>query len=146
MTIEELLARESIRRTTDKYTMASDDYDEDRYITCFTDDAVLELDPFLGKGYLRLEGRQAIYEFVADFFGAAKSGAETLPENSTRHHITSGEIEFIDSKSANTKNYCLVVDSNGVQHSGTYTGIFRKEGDDWLIAHRKWSAGQHRVH
>lgn len=139
MTIEELLARESIRCTMEKYTMSGDDFDEDRFVSCFTDDAVLEFDPFPDKGHVRLEGRPAIREFVSEFFGPMKSGAITLPAGVVRHHLTSGEIEFVGSETAAARNYCLAVNSEGVQASGLYTSTFRKEGDQWLIVHRKWS-------
>lgn len=139
MTVEELLARESIRCTMEKYTMTGDAYDEDGYISCFTEDAILEFDPFPGKGQLRLEGRQAIHEFVADFFGALKRGEIAMPGEFARHHLTSSEIVFVNSDTASTRSYCLVVSRNGVEHSGIYTGVFKKQNDDWLIASRKWS-------
>lgn len=139
MTIEELLARECIRRTIEKYTMTGDEYDEDRYITCFTEDAILEFSPFPGRGDLRLEGRKAIYEFVSGFFGSLRRGEISLPGDFARHHLTSSEIIFLDSDTAASRSYCLVVNKRGVQYSGIYTGTFRKENGDWLIAHRKWS-------
>jgi len=142
MTLEELLDREGIFRTIHKYTMSGDDYDEDSYITCFTDDAVLEFDPFPGKGHVRLEGRQAIYEFVTGFFTPMKRSAVTMPGGALRHHITCSEIDLVDSETANARNYCLVANREGVQASGVYTGKFRKRGDEWLISYRKWTADQ----
>ena len=139
MTPDDLLAREAIRSTLDTYTMAGDEYDVETYITCFTDDAVLEFDPFPGRGYFRLEGRNAIQEFTSGFFDALKRGDITLPGKFQHHHITSTQIKLLDSANAWTKCYCLIVDINGVQHSAVYTGHMRKVGAQWLISSRKWT-------
>lgn len=139
MTIEELLARESIRKIIEKYSMAGDEYDEDKYISCFTDDAIMEFDPFPGQGQVRLEGTKAIGEFVASFFGALKSGTVKLPGEFARHHIAMNEIELTGSDTAKAKSYCLVTSKEGLQNTGIYTGTFKKSGDNWLITHRKWT-------
>ncbi len=139
MTLDELLAREAIRDTLDTYTMATDEYDAETHIRCFADDAILEFDPFPGKGYFRLEGRQAIYEFTSGFFGSLKRGEITLPGKFQHHHITSTQIKLLGADTAWTKSYCLIADINGVQHSAIYTGHLRRVGERWLISNRKWT-------
>ncbi len=139
MTLEELLARESIRKIIEKYSMAGDEYDEDKYISCFTDDAVMEFDPFPGQGHVRLEGNKAIREFVAGFFGALKSGSVKLPGEYARHHIAMSEIELTCSETAQAKSYCLITSKEGLQNTGIYTDNFKKVGNEWLITHRKWT-------
>ena len=44
MTLEELLARESIRKTMADYTMAGDRLKADEFVAVFTEDAVMETD------------------------------------------------------------------------------------------------------
>ncbi len=86
MTPDELLAREAIRHTMAKYSIAGDDFDAATYIECFTADAVLEFANFPGLGDLRFDGRAAIHEFVAGWFAAVQSGATPLPGGFMRHH------------------------------------------------------------
>ena len=64
MTQDELLARECIRHTMARYSMAGDDFDAQEYISCFTEDAVLEFVDFPGMGDLQFSGREAILGFV----------------------------------------------------------------------------------
>jgi hypothetical protein len=60
MTVEELIARESIRQTMARYSIAGDNFDADESITCFTDDSVLEFVNFTGVGDVTLEGLEAL--------------------------------------------------------------------------------------
>ncbi|MFV8819832.1 nuclear transport factor 2 family protein [Haliea sp. E17] len=138
MNIEELLARESIRQTMARYSIAGDDFDADEYITCFTADAVMEFVNFPGIGDLKLEGREAIYEFVSGWFGAVQRGETPVPGGFMRHNLTTCRIDLDGADAARSRTYCVVFNTNGAESSGVYTDQWRREGAHWLLEHRRW--------
>ncbi len=140
MNLEALLAREAIRHTMATYSVAGDEFDTETYLDCFTEDAVLEFAEFPGVGELRLEGRDAIREFVAGWFEAVTSGAAPLPGKFMRHHITTCRINLEGPDTARAVSYCMEYNANGAEHCGVYTDSFRREGERWLIASRRWAA------
>ena len=138
MNVEELLARETIRHIMGKYSIAGDEYNVDDYLSCFLEDGVLEFDPFPGKGHLRLDGEDAIREFISGFFGAMQSGQVTVPGDYMRHHLTTSRVDFVDNETAKARTYALYSTKNGVESSGIYHDVFKRSGDQWLISHRIW--------
>ena len=139
MEITELLARESIRDTMARYSIAGDEFDVDAYLACFIEDGIMEFAEFPGQGHVLLEGKAAIRKFVEGFFGALKSGKSAVPGKFMRHHLTSSRVDFEDADNATAKTYALYADDSGVNTSGIYTDRFRKVGERWLIARRKWA-------
>lgn len=139
MTVEELLARESIRDTMARYSIAGDEFDVEAYLSCFVEDGVMEFAEFPGQGHVLLEGKAAIREFVEGFFGALKSGKAAVPGKFMRHHLTSSRVDFEDGETARAKTYALYADDSGVNTSGIYTDLLKKAGDRWLIARRRWA-------
>lgn len=142
MKTDELLARECIRHTMGKYSIAGDDYDVEEYLTCFADDAILEFDNFPGLGPVRREGLDAIREFVAGFFTSARQAEADGTGGGHRHHLTTCRIDLTGPDTASARTYCLAFNRSGFESSGYYTDRFRKVGDDWLIVHRRWSDEQ----
>ena len=142
MEVEELLARESIKHTMAKYSMAGDEFEVEDYVSCFTEDGTMEFANFPGQGHLLFNGREEIREFVSGFFGAVKRGDAALPWTFMRHHITTCRIQLIDENSARAKTYILYSSNHGVENSGIYTDEFRKVGDHWLIASRNWTVDE----
>ena len=138
MTVDQLIARESIRQTMARYSIAGDDFDADEYITCFTDNGVMEFVNFPGVGDLKLEGREAIYAFVSNWFGAVKRGEAAIPGGFMRHNLTTCRIDLIDADQANARTYCIVFNANGAESCGVYTDQWRRVDDRWLLAHRRW--------
>ncbi|HEY6131662.1 MAG TPA: nuclear transport factor 2 family protein, partial [Halioglobus sp.] len=65
MTLEELLARESIRKTIANYTMAGDRLRIDDFVAQFTEDAVLESDGVVASDAFHYQGRQAMREWFS---------------------------------------------------------------------------------
>jgi hypothetical protein len=138
MTVEELIARESIRQTMARYSIAGDNFDADEYITCFTDDSVMEFVNFPGVGDLKLEGREAIYNFVSSWFGAVEHGESPIPGGFMRHNLTTCRIDLTSDLTANSRTYCIVFNEYGAKSSGIYTDEWRREGQHWLLSHRLW--------
>jgi hypothetical protein len=145
MTIDELLARESIRRTMANYTIAGDRLRGDDFIAVFTDDAVLESDGVPESDAFRCEGRDAIRDWIARWRpsgGEAPSGRATF----VRHHLSTSQIDLTGPDAARARTYWVAYTDIGPDHCGVYLDSFRKAGAQWLIAHRRvrldWRSAQ----
>lgn len=121
MTLDELIAREDIRRVMALYNTSGDSGRREEFATVFTEDAVLE-----APG-LHFTGRDAI---VSGLF----SGEVTA--KFVRHHLSTSTISFKSPDLARGRTYFQVITQVGLDHSGVYTDWFRPEAGDWKIAHR----------
>ena len=140
MTVEELLARESIRHAIATYNISGDSQRPEGLAGVFTDDGIYEFAGFGPVPGFHFEGRAAILEASAGW-RKAKEPAQTPAKPSrlsfVRHHLTTCQIELTGADSARARTYWAVYTDIGPDHIGTYNDIFRRVGDDWLIAHRK---------
>lgn len=145
VTLEEVLARESIRHTMASYTIAGDRLRADDFIAVFTDDAVLESEGVPQSDAFRYEGRQAIRDWIARWRPAAGE-APANRATFVRHHLSTSHIELTSPVSAKARTYWVAYTDVGPDHCGNYIDVFRKTGEQWLIAHRKvrldWRSGQ----
>ena len=130
MTIEELLAREEIRRTLAAYNIAGDRARAEELAATFTEDGILEVPG------ARHEGRDTILQWIRGI-GRSSDAAEITKATFVRHHITTCHIELTGRETATARTYFAVFTDIGPDHCGFYSDIFRKEGDRWLITHRK---------
>ena len=142
MTLEELLAREAIRDTMAKYNTAGDRLRVDDFVSCFTEDAVMESEHVPEDRLFRYEGRPAIRGWQERWL-AGEGG--THGATFVRHHLSTSKIDLLGPGSATARTYWVAWTDIGPDHAGYYLDIFRKEGDLWLIAHRRvrmdWEAG-----
>ena len=128
MTDEELKARVAIADRLGSIALAGDARKADAYAACFTEDGVLALDR-------EIAGREAIRAWMA--------GPAIIEQPKDRrpgfisHHITSSRIEITGADTAKGRTYFLVTSTAGIDHNGYYDDSFRKEGNTWLIAHRR---------
>jgi hypothetical protein len=125
MTHEDFLAREAIRYTLASYNLAGDGNDAAGYAAVFTEDGVLESADF------HLVGRGQI-----EAWKAARIKAPP-PAKFVRHNLTTSRIDLTGPERAEGRTYFVVFTEVGPDHSGYYTDVFRKVGEQWLIAHRK---------
>jgi hypothetical protein len=145
MSLDELIARECIRQTIARYTMAGDRLRSDDFMAVFTDDAVLETDRVPEADAFRCEGRAAI----GQWFGRWRSrDLRAAAQRATfiRHHLSTSQVELTGPDSAQARTYWVAYSDIGPDHCGYYVDVFRREGAEWLIAHRKvrldWRAPQ----
>jgi len=135
--IDELLARESIRQTMARYTMAGDRLRLEEFIAVFTEDAVLESEGVPEQDRFCYQGRQAIREWLTRW---TRSNDETEPAprpSFVRHHLATSLIEFAAPDTARARTYWVAYTDIGPDHCSHYLDTFRRIGDDWLIEHRK---------
>jgi 3-phenylpropionate/cinnamic acid dioxygenase small subunit len=133
---EELLAREAIRHTMTRYTMAGDRLRTDEFIAVFTEDAVLASEGVEEADMFRHEGREAIRDWMARW--SRRSGAAQSPSATfVRHHLSTSQIELTGPDTAKARTYWVAYTNIGPDHCGYYIDVFRKAGEEWLIAERK---------
>ncbi len=138
MTLEEMLARESIRQTMAAYTMAGDRLRLEEFLAVFTEDAILESEGVPAADAFRYEGTEQIRRWMDRW--TTRAGDDTAPTHRAtfvRHHLSTSEIEFTGADSARARTYWTAFTDIGPDHCGYYLDTFRKRGDQWLIAHRR---------
>jgi 3-phenylpropionate/cinnamic acid dioxygenase small subunit len=144
MTVEELLARESIRHTIASYNMAGDRLRLDDFLAVFTDDAILESDGVPEKDAFRNVGRQEIRAWFTRWGRGSKEATPVHQAKFIRHHLSTCHIELTGPDTAKARTYWVAYTDIGPDHCGYYVDTFRKQGERWLIAHRRvrldWSA------
>ena len=89
-------------------------------------------DGILHTPFLRAEGRKAIREVWA---GGVTRTAERLPKYA-QHHLTSRQVEFIDSRTAHTTVYTQCLTERGLDHWGYNEDRMVKLADGWKIAEK----------
>ena len=138
MRIEELLARESIRQTMERYTMAGDRLRQDEFAAVFTDDAILESDGVVEADAFRYEGRQAMYDWLGRWNQDSVAAASQSPQATfVRHHLSTSKIDMLSELEARARTYWVAYTDIGPDHAGYYLDTFRCVDGSWLIAHRK---------
>ncbi len=138
MTVEELLARESIRQTMVQYNMAGDRLRLEEFLAVFTTDAVLESEGVPEQDRFRYAGREQIAGWITRW--TERSGEQDdAPHGATfiRHHLSTCQIEFTGEQEARGRTYWVAYTDIGPDHAGYYLDRFRCEDGRWLIAHRR---------
>ena len=137
MTLEELLAREAIRKTMSTYTFAGDHLRINEFLSVFTEDAILETDGVPDADAFRCQGRSEIAVWINRW--KKPPGGERKAHGATfvRHHLSTSQIELQKSDSAVARTYWVAWTDIGADHCGYYIDTFRNEADHWLISHRK---------
>lgn len=137
MTLEELLARESIRKTIASYTLAGDRLRVDEFVAVFTDDAVLESEYVPEADTFRYEGRDQIKSWLTRWSNPQDEEQGTHNASFVRHHLATCQIEMTGADTAKARTYWMAYTDIGQDHCGYYLDDFRKVGDEWLIARRR---------
>lgn len=137
MTIEEMLAREGIRKTIHGYNAAGDARDGAAFAALFADDAVLE---FAGYGPVpgfRSDGIAEIRARTASWSPVPGKDPSLTLASFIRHNLTTCRIDLTGPDSAAARTYFVVFTNIGPDHAGTYSDTLIRQGDDWLFQHRR---------
>jgi hypothetical protein len=134
---KELLDREGIRKTLANYTMAGDRLRVDDFVATFTQDAIFESDAVSQEKKFRYVGREAIRAFILSWGRGAHDANPVHQSKFIRHHLSTCQIDLTGPDSAKSRTYWVAYTNIGPDHCGYYVDVFRKIGDQWLIAHRK---------
>lgn len=136
MTIDEMLARESIRHTIASYCVAGDSRAVDDFVSLFADDAVFEFAGFPPLPGFRFEGREAI-DPKARWKRYAELERSSRGASFVRHNLTTCRIDLTSPETAKARTYFAVFTDIGPDHAGVYADELVKRDDRWLFAHRQ---------
>jgi ketosteroid isomerase-like protein len=125
---DESLDRERIRDVIARYNVAGDRRDMDAFIGTFCDDAVWE------SAVFRCIGRSAIRDYLSR---AWRPAPEVPAPRFRRHHLTTAQIDLTSARTAVGRIYYLMITDLGLDHCGFYVDCYRRDGGQWLIAHRE---------
>jgi hypothetical protein len=142
MSPEEAVARESIRHTLARYTIAGDRLRVEDFVAVFTDDAILESEGVSDADSFHYRGRDAIAEWLGRW--QSPTSEPVVPTHSAtfvRHHLATSLVEFTGPDTAKARTYWSAYTDIGPDHCGVYLDSLRRSagetGDEWLIAHRR---------
>jgi hypothetical protein len=137
MTLDEMLAREAIRKTMAAYTVAGDRLREEGFMAVFTEDAIIESEGVPESDLFRYEGRAAIRQWISRWREPPKNAERTHKATFVRHHLSTSHIELTGPDSAHARTYWVAWTDIGPDHAGHYLDAFTRVGDGWLIQHRR---------
>jgi hypothetical protein len=137
MTLEEMLAREGIRKTINGYTAAGDSRDGAAFAALFAGDAVLEFAGFDPVPGFRSEGLAAIRERTASWSPVPGKDPSLTLASFIRHNLTTCRIDLTGADSATARTYFVVFTDIGPDHAGTYSDTLVRQGEEWLFTHRR---------
>ncbi len=137
MTLEDMLARESIRETIANYTIAGDTRDAALFNEQWADDALFEfafppLPSFKCQGIAEIQARSATWTPFTKNTDPTMNSASFI-----RHNLTTCRIELTGKDTAKAKTYFIVITDIGPDHAGNYTDELVKKGDRWLFKYRR---------
>ena len=125
---DEIRARAAISRTLAAAAQAGDARKADAYAACFTEHGALQLEQ-------TITGREAIRQWM--LAPSPIPQPKDRPAGFVSHHLTTCRIELTGEQTATVRTYWLVTSPAGLDHNGYYDDRFHKEGDEWLIEHRR---------
>src|ERR1700743_2515028 len=137
MTVDEMLAREAIRKTMAAYTVAGDRLREDDFMAVFGENAIIESEGVVESDLFRYEGRDAIRRWISRWREPSKDAGRTHQATFVRHHLATCHIELTGAAPARSRTYWVAWTDIGADHAGYYLDEFVREGDAWLIKHRR---------
>lgn len=137
MNIDELLAREAIRDVMARYTTAGDRLRIEEFLSCFTDDAIIETEFVRSDQAFRYAGVDAIRSWQERWLNRAPHEEPTHRASFVRHHLSTSKIDLQAPESATARTYWVAWTDIGPDHAGQYLDTFRNVKGEWLIAHRR---------
>jgi hypothetical protein len=137
MTLDDLIARESIRETIAAYTIAGDSRDAEAFAALFAEDSILEFAGYPPVPGFRNEGRDAIRQRISSWSRTPGEDPSMRNTSFIRHNLTTNRIELTGPDRARAKTYFVVFTDLGPDHSGTYSDELIRQGDRWLFVHRR---------
>jgi len=129
MEIAEVIAREAIRNTLSRYTLAGDRGQLHELARCFAEEGVLDV-----EGGWVARGRREVFERTSS---ALPSTENQRDSPLLRHHLSTQVIELVSETEARAWTYFSVLSEKGLDHQGRYIDRLRRVGGEWLIAHRR---------
>ena len=137
MTLDDLLAREAIRDTMAKYNTSGDRLKVEDYVSCFTEDGIMESDGVAPDKAFRYAGKAEILAWQNRWRHRDPDAPAIHGSRFIRHHLSTCKIDITGPDTAKARTYWVAWTDIGPDHAGYYLDEFRKVGEHWLIAHRR---------
>jgi hypothetical protein len=128
MELWEVIAREHIRATINRYAHCADTGRFDDLVNLFAPDGSLEIagrDPLVGRGAIR-----------AFLTGTKADLAASTSHPLIRHHVASIDIDVHDRDRATARSYFFVITERGPDHWGRYRDDLVRRDELWLFQRR----------
>lgn len=123
MTLDDVIARESIRDTIAGYTIAGDSRDAEAFARLFAENAILEFAGFPPVPGFRNQGREQIRQRISGWSSTPGEDPSMRNTSFIRHNLTTSRIELTGRDTARAKTYFIVFTDIGADHSGTIPTI-----------------------
>ncbi len=137
MTLDEVVARESIRQTIANYTVAGDTRTRELFHGQFAEDALFEFAGFAPLPGFRHEGIEAIRGMTAAWVKLPVEDPTMRSASFIRHNLTTCDIRLTGPNTATARTYFVVFTDIGPDHAGVYADNLVRQGERWLFAHRR---------
>jgi hypothetical protein len=136
MTLDELIARESVRDTYARYHHAGDRGRLADLAACFTEDGTLEL-----KGQFVAHGRREIVSALTEATSRIPRADDAPPgmHHIMRHYVTNLLFTSVGAERVHSEAYFAVFLVDAVDHWGRYRDELVPIDGQWLFAHRRVS-------
>ena len=140
MTLDELVARESIRDLVARYNSYGDSGKFELLFDLFVDDIVMEIRSATGDVEVH-EGRRRVEEIFTGTQARVQSDEQHLASH-IRHFTATHQIDLIDEDHASGRCYFAVIVGNadearGLDHWGRYVDEYRRVDGRWKFARRR---------
>lgn len=135
MTLDELIARESIRDLVARYNANGDTGRFAQLFELFADDMVMELKMFDGSVELH-EGLEAVKLIFTGTKDRVDAQGTVAGPAYIRHHTATLQIDLVDTDHANARCYFHVLTGDGIDHWGRYVDRFRRIAGTWKFSRR----------
>src|SRR6516165_8520378 len=94
MTLDELLAREAIRDTMARYNTSGDRLKVDDYVSCFTEDGIMESEFVPADKAFRYAGKAEILAWQRRWLDRDPNAPAIHGSRFIRHHLSTSKIDL----------------------------------------------------
>lgn len=137
MTLDEVIARESIRRALAGYTLGGDSRDRELFLGQFAENATFEFAGFPPLPSFRCDGLEAIRAYTANWVKLPVEDPAFRRVSFIRHNLTMCHIVVTSGDTATAKTYFVVYTDIGPDHAGIYSDEMVRQGERWLFLNRR---------
>jgi hypothetical protein len=136
MTLDDLLARESIRDLVTRYNSNGDSGRFAPLKDLFAEHAVMEL---IGRdgSVDRYDGRERLMEIFTGAKERTSSRAASTAPVYIRHYTATHQIDLVDADHATGRCYFAVIMAEGLDHWGRYIDRYVRIDGAWRFEHRR---------
>jgi hypothetical protein len=133
MTLDEFIARESVRETYARYNHAGDRGRLEQLAACFAEDGVLEV-----KNGFTATGRRQIVDALTE--ASRRMAPATAPpagsQHIVRHYVANLLFSAVTAERIESSAYYVVFYADGADHWGRYRDVLEPSGGKWVFARR----------